>query len=388
MTSIYFANPGAIDPDVIRFMGVSVKTNDNPIGYFGTGLKYAIATLLRTGHKVSITTNYEHFEFGYEDRSIRGENFPIVTMNDEPLGFTLDLGKNWDTRAAYRELHSNCIDEGGKISDKPLNDETVIKVTGPEIGDNFYSRHEIFLESNPKISQDGLEVHPGSTRWLYYRGVAVYKLPKKTRFTYNMLLPLILTEDRTIRSSHDYIYKLEVILPRIPDQDIASTLLDIGEEFVESQFDWDMCGDPSEEFLDVAQNMLTNVRMNKAARTLVHRKRDVRDFNEVELTMAERTTMIEACNMLKHLNVILNSEEIRVVEELGPNILAVVKDKRIYVTRRCIANGRDFLMITLYEEWIHRDLGYPDESRSMQQHLFDKILQLVREKSDDQPLSK
>jgi hypothetical protein len=47
---VVFENPGEIDAAAIRTFGVSVKEGENPIGFFGTGLKYAIAILLRTGH--------------------------------------------------------------------------------------------------------------------------------------------------------------------------------------------------------------------------------------------------------------------------------------------------------------------------------------------------
>ena len=57
--TVYFANAGLIDLDVIRIMGVSVKTKDNPIGYFGTGLKFALSTLLRSGHKVTLLRDIE-----------------------------------------------------------------------------------------------------------------------------------------------------------------------------------------------------------------------------------------------------------------------------------------------------------------------------------------
>ena len=46
---IVFENPGEIDIRSISTFGVSVKEGDNPIGFFGTGLKYAIVVLLRTG---------------------------------------------------------------------------------------------------------------------------------------------------------------------------------------------------------------------------------------------------------------------------------------------------------------------------------------------------
>jgi len=42
---IIFHNQGELDIRAVTTFGLSVKKNDNPIGYFGTGLKYAIAAL-------------------------------------------------------------------------------------------------------------------------------------------------------------------------------------------------------------------------------------------------------------------------------------------------------------------------------------------------------
>lgn len=53
---ILFQNPGEIDLLSIASFGVSVKEGENPIGFFGTGLKYAIAVLLRTGHRITVMT--------------------------------------------------------------------------------------------------------------------------------------------------------------------------------------------------------------------------------------------------------------------------------------------------------------------------------------------
>lgn len=377
--TVYFANSGVIDLDVIRVMGASIK-EQGAIGMFGTGLKYAIATLLRTGHKVGITLEFEHYEFEARPTMIRGKEFQVIYMNDEKLGITTDLGRNWKVEHAYRELHSNCLDEGGEITDRPVIADTVISVSGPDIMEAYFNRHKIFLSSKPKFVQDMLEIHPGKTNIVYYRGVAVYKMPKLMAYTYNFLMPMQLTEDRTLSSSWDINYKLETILPRVPDEAFASRIIrDINENYVEFNLDYELCADPSEEFLDIVQKYASDETMSQSAKGLLHKKRDVKDTSSVELTEAELKTMNESLEMLKSLDAILNISEITVVQELGPNVMACVRNGKIYVTRRTIANGRDFLMITLYEEFIHRNLGYADCSRGMQQHLFDKILQLVRE---------
>jgi hypothetical protein len=42
---LFFCTPGLIDLEAVFTFGVHAKETENPIGYFGTGLKYAIVTL-------------------------------------------------------------------------------------------------------------------------------------------------------------------------------------------------------------------------------------------------------------------------------------------------------------------------------------------------------
>ncbi|WP_198164368.1 hypothetical protein, partial [Bradyrhizobium jicamae] len=70
--TVYFCNAEPIDLNAIALMGVSVKTGASPIGYFGTGLKFSIATLLRTGHEVTLIRNGETIPFTVNHEVIRG----------------------------------------------------------------------------------------------------------------------------------------------------------------------------------------------------------------------------------------------------------------------------------------------------------------------------
>jgi hypothetical protein len=140
---VIFENDGEIDAAAIRTFGVSVKQGDNPIGFFGTGLKYALAILLRTGHSVAIQSGLEKHRFALKDVTIRGETFQVVTMNRRELGFTTQVGKTWELWMAYRELYCNCKDEGGSvfIADqprKPVSGKTRIIVGG----DDFLAEHD------------------------------------------------------------------------------------------------------------------------------------------------------------------------------------------------------------------------------------------------------
>lgn len=108
---IIFKNKGAIDVRAIKILGVSVK-KDNAIGFFGTGLKYAIAICLREGCPLSIWSGGEEYSFTTKKVAITGQDFDVVCMNGEELGFTTELGKTWKLWQAFRELYCNCTDEG------------------------------------------------------------------------------------------------------------------------------------------------------------------------------------------------------------------------------------------------------------------------------------
>jgi len=381
--AIYFMNRGHIDLDVIRTMGVSVKENDNPIGYFGTGLKYAIATLLRTGHKIWLETEGRTIDFRVKPKEIRGKMFDMILMDDEQLGFTTELGKNWEVWQAYRELYSNCMDEGGKVGG--IMDEgfdTIFTVEGPDIANIHGERGKIFLTADPWIVGDGVEVHRGKSQYVYFRGVRVHKLLKPSRFTYNLTCHMQLTEDRTLASTYDLNYKLGTRLPRIADPAFAGKIVDPQWEGLESQLDFTDCYDPSEEFLDALEKHRANARMKDRNKDMLLRHRQVTEHEVFELDMQQVKTVAEACDMLRTLNCIVHPQDFTFVENLGPGVYAQAKDGKMLITRQTIANGRDFLAITMYEEWIHDTMGYPDESRGMQQFLFDKILELTKREVD------
>jgi len=376
--AIYFMNNGHIDLDVVRTMGVSVKDNDNPIGYFGTGLKYAIATLLRTGHIISLRTNGETIQFRTKDKEIRGKEFQMIMMGDEQLGFTTDLGKNWEVWQAYRELASNTMDESGKVAGICEEYETVFTVEGPEIAEVHAERSKIFLTAEPWLIGDGVEVHRGKSHWIYYRGVRVHKLAKPSRFTYNFTTHMMLTEDRTLASTYDLNYKLQTRLPRIAEPGFAQRVIDPDWDGLESNLDFSDCYDPSEEFLDALEKHRSNARMNERNKDMLMRHRKVTEYEIFVLDEEQTRTVAEACEMLRVVNCLVHPSDFTFVENLGPGVYAQAKDGKMLITRQTVANGRDFLAITMYEEWIHDCMGYADESRGMQQFLFDKILELVK----------
>ena len=229
---IVFSNPGVIDVRGITTFGVNAKdSNRNPIGYFGTGLKFAIATLLRNDCQIEIYAGATQYTFSLRADTVRAKEFRFVHMDISTppsaeelavnpdarpitegydLAYTADLGRNWKMWQAYRELYCNCVtDEGGIVDCVPDEtpfgvspDHTVIVVRG-EAFENEHKVRDSFILSpdrKPRFVVPGVvEVYDGASQSVFYRGIRVGDVPEGgARYTYNIIGWLYLTEDRTM----------------------------------------------------------------------------------------------------------------------------------------------------------------------------------------------
>lgn len=231
---VLFITPGTIPLEAFTSFGVNSKPNSaNPIGFFGTGLKYAVAVLVRKGLDVRLVTKGTEYIFYSETKSFRDKKFDFVRMKVKgitgkwrylKLPFTTELGKHWDLWQAYRELHANTLDENGSINlvqgfTLPIryHDQTYLYVDGQEFERCYHERFQTFLPTE----QDGLQVaaensyataYDKASKYLYYRGMRVFTLPKPSLFTYNVKTQLELTEDRTLAKVHLANYYIERLI--------------------------------------------------------------------------------------------------------------------------------------------------------------------------------
>ncbi len=378
--TVYFHNKEPINLSAISLMGVSVKTNDSPIGFFGTGLKFAIATLLRTGHKIFLHVNGEHVSFDIQSEDIRGELFDVVCMNGEKLGFTTKLGRTWEPWQAYRELYCNCQDEDGVIGDKIPDGEwgTAFAVEGEAIEKCHRERSEIFILSDPMFPMPGCDIHAGSTRHAFYRGVRAHTHDAPAMFTYNVKSSLDLTEDRTVKkpSSLNQYISMSVLL--IQDEGVLEQILLAERGWLESGLDLDQYGTPSPEFMNVVERLRINAHCNQSAIKTWERFANVKNvFPEADLDAYEEKHLSEAMPLLRRLDCDLERSGFQVVTGLGANIFGTVRDGKILISKQTFDMGPRFIASTLYEEWLHHKHQYKDESRELQGMLFEKLLGMV-----------
>ena len=392
---IYFSNPGEIDPRSISSFGVSVKDGDNPIGFFGTGLKYAIAVLLRTGHTVTVMAGLQVIQFGVDTQQVRGKDFQFVTMRvdgGEPttLGFTTELGKKWELWMAYRELACNCKDEGGSEAEidycpDPQAGVTKIVVSGADFSRVFHERHLYLLQDCAAFNVGGIEVRRRSGSAFYYRGVRVHSLAGQALYTYNQTGPMELTEDRTLKFQHEAEAAIRRAVLHADDEVFVRHCVTAGDSCIEGRLDFHGWGiSPSETFLRVVGECMAD-RMLKvnhtAARVWRETTRQKFDPPAIELTKVQIMSLERALDFCGKLGFpIRDAYPIRFVESLGEGALGLAQDNTIFIAERVFhLGGTKQLASTLIEEYLHLRHGWKDLTRELQNFLFEKLVSVGEE---------
>ncbi len=379
-----FTNPGEIDIRLASVFGVNVKATTNPIGHFGTGLKYAIAITLRLGGEITIYSGLQQYIFSTESTSIREKDFDLVMMEHAgskvQMPFTLELGKEWQPWMAYRELWSNAKDEQGTVQTgfvPPAVGRTVIVVDCNELDRAHSCAHEFMLPSKPIAVLNGLEVHKTPGKAIFYHGIKVGEFDKPGAFTYNLTYATDLTEDRTVKNM--WIVK-RGIAAKLMDADLS-----ILEPILTNDKNWEWHEDWSqvnwngfpEEFVAKVRK-LNKVQRMKMPNSVVAAIKVDEMPTAMALTAVEKKMIAKALKFLEKIHQPVG-DNIIAVESLGDGILGTVFKDNILISRECLMKGTKIVAGTILEEHLHIHKGLTDYSVRMQNYLLDLVMGLGEE---------
>lgn len=296
--SVVFKTPGKLDLRSIMTFGLNAKPNTgHPIGFFGTGLKYAIAVLVRNKIPVTFYIDSQKWSIDTEDSTFRDKTITEVFLTrhrklmppvHKKLPFTTELGKTWELWQAFRELESNTRDEDGdtfvveKFNDhmngerpRELKGQTWIAVESEKFVQEYQDRAKTFLPEGLTLREgsEDVQVFDRPSKHIYYRGIRVLDLEKEevSQLTYNILREIDLTEDRTAKSKWDVEYAISNSLGRRKDPEIVRKVVSAPKGSFEAGLTFYQA--PSKEFLDVveAEAVAGNRNLNHNA-TSVHRQ--------------------------------------------------------------------------------------------------------------------
>lgn len=384
--SILFKNNGLIDLDFVRTFGVSVKDGNNPIGFFGTGLKYAIAILLRHKQKISIFVGKDEYRFTTTKKIKRGKAFEFVTMNEEVLGYTTELGKTWTMWQAFRELYSNCIDEYGDVfrgdpKTECENAVTIISVSGQLFEDWYTNKDTVVLFSDPLYSTEPASIHPKGMGIIFYKGIRV-EIEPDALFDYNIKQHLDLTEDRTVKYTWEPSHRICDAWLACTDENLLKRVLSAPKKIFEGKLDYSysICT-PSKEFVSVVEQIVSDGITNVNTSALKACRKLSPNLNPISCKLSEiqKSQLKKAKKVLSFMGYKVDKYPIVVAEELGNSCLGMAENDTIYIAKRCFHMGTKMVTSTLFEEYIHLRYNLKDNTYEMQNFLFDIIFTTVEE---------
>lgn len=265
MRGVLFDTLGLIDPRAFTTFGINAKPNSiNPIGYFGTGLKYAIAVLCRENLGLEVWVGFTKYVFYPSDIKFRGQDFSVIRMKRETwnlsnlvgksyieLPFTTQHGKNWKLWQAFRELESNTRDEGssaqlvtGPENVIPEQGRTKIVVWGESFVEEWAAMNKTFLPVGQRtllFENSEAQVLRGASKHIYYRGLRVLDLEKPTLYTYNFLGYMSLTEDRTLAFQFEVDQKIGSLVAKAEEEQYpyVKNSVTADQAYYEHSMKWD-----------------------------------------------------------------------------------------------------------------------------------------------------
>ncbi len=408
---IVFKNKGEIDPAAIRTFGVTVKDDpDSAIGYFGTGLKYAISICLRNGCDVTIFSGPKAYYFTVVTRKIRGKEFNIVAMNGDEMGFTTALGRDWEMWQAFRELYCNALDEGGtvfKIDDNlpyltaPDDNEieTFVCVKGDAIEKAFKVRHETFITIDPLCGDDVIEAFTdGDNRTIYFRGIRVNKAVRDSIFNYNFLRRdwCDLTEDRTMKYDFQFPYAVQALIQQTQNEDYIRACLTASPTSFEGMIDYASRCRSDIKHSDTFMRVLGALREERkdnginVSAILLH-KRKVQasilpkvsiELNNIEIKMLKRAQRF----VRKTIGLETRKFPLIICEDLGGSLARADMDANVmYLSKQLFSEGTKRVAIALIEEFTHLDKRVLDETVE-QKWIYLELIASLGERIDGEPL--
>lgn len=397
MNTVYFDTPGTLDLRAVTTFGLSVKETENPIGYFGTGLKYAVAILMRSAARIAINTGGERYEFATATDTFRNQEFEAIMMNDRAMPFTTELGKNWHMWMAFRELYCNTLDEKGRMHVDPdvvlPFDTTRISIMHNDFFDVYCNRKDYFIDpdKHPAHRLNGIWVYNRPSPALFYKNIRVSELQQKSLWTYNFIRSMDLTEDRTLSNIYDAEQKITSAVAMHDDKDFIHDFVcaDAGSYEAQAHFNEYAIGQPSSAFLDTMKPLMSDHsgRVNESAQCIYRKwqKSQGEGYDFVTLTNVQQTMYAKAVTMCEEMGHTVSGVNIKVAKSLGSGVLGIFKKKqdKVILAIECFEQGTKMVAGTLMEELMHRESGCIDCTRGMQNLLVNRIVSMYEEKKGE-----
>lgn len=416
---VCFENKGEVPVNAFKLLGASSKRGDSSkIGYFGTGLKYAIAVMLKQGIEFRIFSGDKEVKIGTRSTKFLDDTVQVMTVNGEKTSITLDAGVDWKPWYAIREIYSNAIDEQGEMTlNVPAEAKTgytriFIDADAEPLKDIFANWGAFFCQNRPVAFRNELgsllPKLPTIPEFNAFRkGIRVHSSRKHSVFDYD-LPDIAINESRVAINSWEVTEKASELLA-------SSDLISINKflalaknsrhkDFVEwedSFWDFTFYRSFSEAWVEalsekrlVPHNFAGHYDITETTLILPDKLIDKlkQCFGEA-INLAgdnkDTFTIIEGSDkqpLQKLLDVYALAgldwelDKIDYVKFNDKDILGQAKDGRVLLSISLFTPALSHQIApTLIEEIVHAKTGYSDGTRELEGYLFNTIVGLAKE---------
>jgi hypothetical protein len=373
-------------------MGMNAKPNtDSPIGYFGTGLKYAVAIALRHGLTLTIYDGAGTvLEFFTTEEDFRGRSFAQCKMRTQGdpawhnLPFTTEYGKDWALWEMHRELECNARDEGGTFTlaaEMPRFEPGTVTIvlSGTAFIETIQrERESIFFDLGNKgpmvVSTTALQVKGTASPHIYFRGMRAFtaKHNRSFAFTYNITSKdHKLTENRTLADT--YILSHDIVSAISKSDDFAKALIRDPDAYEWAIISW--VYELSDNVLNWVRGWSVGNKIPAVVEQQMWAQLAARDLDKPLKGTADQTEALQrAIEFLEAGGYRPGDYPIKIARSLPNNVLGLAKaangEDTIFIAERAFKMGFETVCAVLLEEYIHLDRKLEDNSREMQTFLL------------------
>lgn len=417
---IEVCNSGEIEVESFKLLGASTKREeDGKIGFFGSGIKYSIAFLLRNNLNFKVFSGENEVVFSVQPTSFRDKSFDKILVNGTETSLTTSWGPNWTKWQIFREIVSNALDEGGfNISKKEAAlgevGKTKIFLKYSDFEDYYKNISNFFLLGDKNIAGIVQKEEP-SDLIVYKMGVRVVqevtedsstKLPASV-FNYN-INSITLNEER-VADRWQIEYLSCKLLMSLTDKSVITRLYNLlTSESNSSLFEYKVLEStiysaPTREWLEVIESSpytlapkssMLGLAENRGERFI--RKHKVRsipdalynrlkevflddftknidkisgisgDYVELEITRNQKKLITQALEKISEAGIDVRYP-IKVVSFFKEgSIMGLAKDETIFLSDKVFDVGILYVISTILEEYIHLKHSVRDETRQFQ----------------------
>src|SRR3990167_740177 len=415
---VCFSNKGEVPINAFKLLGASSKRNDSSkIGYFWTGLKYAIAVMLKQKIDFKIYSGEKEVKIGTRNTKFLEDTVSVMTVNGEKTSITLDAGIDWKPWFAIREIYSNAIDEGGEmiLGQTPTGQEgftnIFIDADSEQLKDIFKDWGAFFTQNRDIAFRNArgslLPKLPTVPEYIAFRkGIRVYESRKHSVFDYD-LPDVEINESRVATYSWQVNERCSELLA---SSDIGCINLFLAlyknsrrSEYIEWEDSfWDFTGiyNFSDKWLEALNDKrlvpanfaghydITETTLILPDKLIDKLKQRFGDAINTAGDNKDKFTVIEADKepLQRLLDVFSLAgfdwelKDIDIVKFNDKDILGQAKDNRVLLSDSLFTPAhRHQIAATLIEEIVHAKTGYSDGTRQMQDFLFNTITNMAKE---------